>query len=44
MNAANLASQRIVEKLGFQWIRSGGDEHTRWHDFELWNPRLGARR
>jgi RimJ/RimL family protein N-acetyltransferase len=37
-NAANTASLRVIEKLGFRWIRSGGDEHVRWHDFELWNP------
>jgi ribosomal-protein-alanine N-acetyltransferase len=38
INAQNIASLRVVEKLGFQWIRSGGDENTRWHDFELRNP------
>ena len=35
VNAENAASLRVIEKLGFRWIRSGGDEHTRWHDFEL---------
>lgn len=40
VNAANAASLRVIEKLGFHWVRSGGDEHTQWHDFELWNPSL----
>ena len=35
MNAANLASQRVIEKLGFHWVRSGGDATTEWHDYEL---------
>jgi len=41
INAANVASLRVIEKLGFRWIRSGGDDGTRWHDFELWNPKAG---
>jgi [ribosomal protein S5]-alanine N-acetyltransferase len=43
VNAANVASLRVVEKLGFRWIRSGGDGVTRRHDFELWNPRVRPR-
>ena len=35
MNARNLASIRVIEKLGFKWVRSGGDEKTQWHDYEL---------
>ena len=35
MNAAHKASQRVVEKLGFEWVRSGGDATSRWLDFEL---------
>ena len=35
INAANAASLRVIEKLGFTHLRSGGDEHTKWHDFEL---------
>ena len=35
MNAANKASQRVIEKLGFKWVRSGGDAATEWHDYEL---------
>ena len=38
VNAANAASLRVIEKLGFAWVRSGGDQGTRWHDFELRNP------
>jgi ribosomal-protein-alanine N-acetyltransferase len=38
MNAANSASQRVIEKLGFSWVRSGGDATTQWHDYELANP------
>ena len=38
MNAANLASKRVIEKLGFRWVRSGGDATTQWHDFELTEP------
>ena len=38
MNAANLASVRVIEKLGFSWVRSGGDATTKWHDYELVNP------
>ncbi len=41
MNAANPASQRVIEKLGFAWVRSGGDDKVQWHDYELTNP--GAR-
>ena len=35
MNAANLASVRVIQKLGFKWVRSGGDATTKWHDYEL---------
>jgi RimJ/RimL family protein N-acetyltransferase len=35
MNAANHASVRVIEKLGFTWVRSGGDAATAWHDYEL---------
>ena len=38
MNAANLASVRVIEKLGFNWVRSGGDATVRFHDYELINP------
>jgi [ribosomal protein S5]-alanine N-acetyltransferase len=38
MNAANLASVRVIEKLGFQRVRSGGDGNVQWHDYELLAP------
>ena len=38
MNTANIASKRVIEKLGFSWIRSGGDATTQWHDYELVRP------
>ena len=38
MNAANLASVRVIEKLGFRWVRSGGDHVTQMHDYELLAP------
>jgi ribosomal-protein-alanine N-acetyltransferase len=38
MNAANKASQRVIEKLGFRWLRSGGDSTTQRHDYELIRP------
>jgi len=38
VHAENRASLRVIEKLGFRWVRSGGDGETRWHDFELLNP------
>jgi [ribosomal protein S5]-alanine N-acetyltransferase len=39
MNQANLASVRVIEKLGFTRVRSGGDDRGRWHDYELDAPR-----
>lgn len=38
INAENLASLRVVEKLGFSWVRSGEGDGNRWHNFELVNP------
>lgn len=42
VNVDNGASIRVIEKLGFRWVRSGGGEGggSRWHEFELRNPRL----
>ena len=34
-NANNKASNRVIEKLGFQWVRSGEGGGSRWHDYEL---------
>ncbi len=38
INAENLASLRVIEKLGFRLVRSGEGDRNRWHDFELVNP------
>jgi ribosomal-protein-alanine N-acetyltransferase len=38
INATNLASLRVVEKLGFVWLRSGEGGGNAWHDYELRNP------
>ena len=38
VNVENAASIRVVEKLGFHWIRSGGTGPY-WNDYELKNPR-----
>lgn len=35
MNVNNLASIRVVQKLGFTWIKSGEGGGSRWHLFEL---------
>jgi [ribosomal protein S5]-alanine N-acetyltransferase len=37
INANNHASIRVIEKLGFRWVRSGGTDTARWHDYELHN-------
>lgn len=39
MNADNTASIRVIEKLGFRYVRSGEGNGNRWHDFELVNSR-----
>lgn len=38
INAENKASIRVIEKLGFDWLRSGEGGGSRWHEFELRNP------
>jgi RimJ/RimL family protein N-acetyltransferase len=40
MNAANRASVRVIEKLGFTWVRSGEGGGNRWHEYELRNSAL----
>jgi ribosomal-protein-alanine N-acetyltransferase len=35
MNAKNLASIRVIEKLGFSWVRSGEGGGSSWHEYEL---------
>jgi RimJ/RimL family protein N-acetyltransferase len=37
-NASNVASNRVLQKLGFVWIRSGEGDGNSWHDYELRNP------
>jgi ribosomal-protein-alanine N-acetyltransferase len=37
-NSANIASNRVLEKLGFAWVRSGGSDENKWHDYVLCNP------
>ena len=41
INLRNGASIRVIEKLGFTWVRSGGGEGggDRWHDYELTRDR-----
>ena len=38
MNARNLASVRVVEKLGFVRVRSGEGGGNQWHEYELRSP------
>jgi [ribosomal protein S5]-alanine N-acetyltransferase len=35
MNVKNLASIRVIEKLGFAWVRSGEGGGSSWHLYEL---------
>ena len=37
MNVKNLASIRVVEKLGFVWVRSGEGGGNLWHEYEIRN-------
>jgi ribosomal-protein-alanine N-acetyltransferase len=40
MNARNLASIRVIEKLGFTWVRSGEGGGSQWLDYELRRPQV----
>jgi len=40
INARNLASIRVVEKLGFSWVRSGEGDGSSWHEYELRKPSI----
>jgi [ribosomal protein S5]-alanine N-acetyltransferase len=40
MNAQNLASIRVAEKLGFSWCRSGEGGGSHWHLYEMRNPAM----
>jgi len=42
INAKNLASIRVIEKLGFSWVRSGEGGGSSWHEYELRNPARAA--
>jgi len=44
VNATNLASIRVLQKLGFVWIRSGEGGGNSWHEYELRNPSLDLTR
>jgi ribosomal-protein-alanine N-acetyltransferase len=44
INAKNLASIRVIEKLGFVWIQSGEGGGNSWHRYELRNPSLDLTR
>jgi RimJ/RimL family protein N-acetyltransferase len=37
INAKNVASIRVIEKLGFSWVRSGEGGGSSWHEYELRN-------
>jgi len=37
INAKNLASIRVIEKLGFRWVRSGEGGGSSWHEYEIRN-------
>jgi [ribosomal protein S5]-alanine N-acetyltransferase len=37
-NVRNLASNQVLRKLGFVWLRSGEGGGSAWHDYELRNP------
>jgi ribosomal-protein-alanine N-acetyltransferase len=39
-NAENIASNRVLQKLGFVRVRSGEGGGNRWHEYELRNPSL----
>ena len=42
INAKNDASIRVIQKLGFSWIRSGEGGGSCWHLFEVRNPTEAA--
>jgi ribosomal-protein-alanine N-acetyltransferase len=37
-NAKNLASNRVLQKLGFVWVESGEGGGNSWHRYELRSP------
>jgi ribosomal-protein-alanine N-acetyltransferase len=40
-NVTNLASHRVLQKLGFVWLRTGEGGGNSYHDYELRRPSLG---
>src|SRR5712692_4273267 len=40
-NVKNLASNRVLQKLGFVWVRSGEGGGSSHHDYELWRTSHG---
>jgi RimJ/RimL family protein N-acetyltransferase len=43
-NVLNLASNRVLQKLGFVWIYTGEGGGNAYHDYELRNPSAEARK
>lgn len=41
-NVTNLASNRVLQKLGFVWIYTGEGGGSSYHDYELRNPSAGS--
>jgi ribosomal-protein-alanine N-acetyltransferase len=41
-NVKNVASNRVLQKLGFVWVRSGEGGGSSYHDYELRNPSAGS--
>jgi [ribosomal protein S5]-alanine N-acetyltransferase len=37
-NTKNLASNRVIQKVGLVWVRSGEGGGNAWHEYELRNP------
>ena len=40
MNAENIGSMTVAEKIGMRYVRSGEGGGSKWHHYELCNPRL----
>ena len=37
-NTKNLASNRVIEKIGMKWVRSGEGGGNTWHSYEIVRP------
>jgi RimJ/RimL family protein N-acetyltransferase len=42
VNVTNIASNRVLAKLGFVWVRGGEGGGNAWHEYELRNPSMGV--